>query len=66
MTIFFLINERETLSKCCLKRDVRVEFKGWNLLSPRLKLLGLSVDVVVKDRSLAGELDRLELVHPPA
>jgi len=50
----------------CLKRDVGVEFECRNCLAPRLKLLRLGVNVVVEDCSLARELNRLKLVHPPA
>ena len=59
------INERK-IYKCCLERNLRVELEDWNFLGPRLELLGLGVDVVVEDCSLARELDRLELVDPPA
>jgi len=50
----------------CLKRDIRVELEGGNSLAPWLELLGLGVNVVVKNCSLAWELDCLELVEPPA
>ena len=63
------MNERMRTTKevdSCLKRDFRVELEGGNSLAPRLKLLRLGVDVVVEDGSVARELDRLELVDPPA
>lgn len=48
-----------------LQRHLGVKFKLGDELGPRLEFLGRWVYVVVKDGSLGGELDRLELLQPP-
>ena len=48
-----------------LKGDLRVKSERGDLLTPRRPLPGLMVQVVVKDGALRGELDVLELGHPP-
>ena len=48
-----------------LQRHLRVQYKLGDLLSPRQPFLGLVVQEVVKDGTLRGKLDVLELCHPP-
>ena len=48
-----------------LQWQVWVQLKLGHPLAPRLKLLGLCVNEVVKHGALGRELDRLELSHPP-
>lgn len=48
-----------------LKRQLRVQLEGGYFLCPGGELLGLPVNAVVKDCSVGGELDGLELIHPP-
>ena len=53
------------LSHTHLQRCLRVKFKLRDELGPRLEFLGLWVYVIVKDGSLGGKFDGLELVEPP-
>ena len=48
-----------------LERNFSIKDKCGHLLSPVCPLVCLIVQVVVKDGPLRGELDVLELRHPP-
>lgn len=48
-----------------LQWHVWIHFKLRQHFGPRFKLLGLGVDVVIKDGALGWKLDGFELRHPP-
>lgn len=60
-----LLLNRQLTAPSYLQWNVRVQLEVGHFVCPGQELLSVRIDVVVKDGSLRGELDRFKLADPP-